>query len=120
MTNDPLHPAQEPEHLRKAVRCGAKTRAGKPCQSPAVTGKRRCRMHGGAPGSGGPKGAHNGNYKHGLYTAETVASRRWLRHQIREVGTRFIARIIYGTPPEGRLCVLLLRMLVELYSQESP
>jgi len=32
-----------------------------------------------------PKGAHNGNYKHGLYTAEAIASRRWLRHQTREV-----------------------------------
>jgi len=31
------------------------------------------------------KGAHNGNYKHGLYTAEAIASRRWLRHQTREV-----------------------------------
>jgi hypothetical protein len=47
--------------------------------------ERRCRMHGGARGSGGPKGAHNGNYKHGLYTAEAIASRRWLRHQTREV-----------------------------------
>ena len=28
------------------------------------------RMHGGAPGSGGPKGACNGNYKHGLYTGD--------------------------------------------------
>jgi hypothetical protein len=27
-----------------------------PCRSPAVTGRRRCRVHGGAPGSGGPKG----------------------------------------------------------------
>jgi hypothetical protein len=34
--------AREPEHLRNAVRCGAKTRSGKPCRSPAVTGKRRC------------------------------------------------------------------------------
>jgi hypothetical protein len=39
---------------------------------------------GGAPGSGGPKGPHNSNYKHGLYTAEAIASRRWLRRQIRE------------------------------------
>jgi hypothetical protein len=31
------------------------------------------------------KGAHNGNYKHGLYTAEAIASRRSLRQQIREV-----------------------------------
>ena len=85
MTDDPMHPAQEPPHLRQAPRCGAKTRSGKPCRSPAVTGRRRCRMHGGAPGSGGPKGARNGNYKHGRYAAETIASRRWLKDQIREV-----------------------------------
>jgi hypothetical protein len=42
-------------------------------------------MHGGAPGSGGPMGSRNGNYKHGRYSAEAVASRRWLRQQIREV-----------------------------------
>jgi hypothetical protein len=33
-------------------RCGAKIRCGGSCRSPAVRGKRRCRMHGGAPGSG--------------------------------------------------------------------
>jgi hypothetical protein len=42
-------------------------------------------MHGGAPGSGGPKGPHTGNYKHGRYTAEAIASRRWLRQCIRDV-----------------------------------
>jgi hypothetical protein len=42
-------------------------------------------MHGGAQGSGGPKGARNGNDKHGRYTADTIASRRWLREKIREV-----------------------------------
>jgi hypothetical protein len=36
-------------------------------------------MHGGADGSGAPKGERNGNYKHGRYTAETIATRRWLR-----------------------------------------
>jgi hypothetical protein len=55
------------------------------CRSPAVTGRRRCRMHGGAQGSGGPKGARNGNYKHGRYTAEMIATRRWLRETTREV-----------------------------------
>jgi hypothetical protein len=29
-------------------------------------------MHGGAHGSGGPKGPRNGNYKHGRYTAEVM------------------------------------------------
>jgi glucans biosynthesis protein len=62
-----------------------RTRSGTPCRLPAVSGRRRCRMHGGAPGSGGPKGSHNGNYKHGRYTAEAIASRRWLRQCIRDV-----------------------------------
>src|SRR5919198_213597 len=48
-------------------------------------GRRRCRMHSGAPGSGGPKGSRNGNYKHGRYTAEAIASRRWVRQLIRDV-----------------------------------
>jgi hypothetical protein len=33
-------------------RCGAKIRSGGACRSPAVRGKKRCRMHGGASGSG--------------------------------------------------------------------
>ena len=40
-------------------RCGAKTRSGKPCAAPAVKGKERCRMHGGARGSGAPLGNQN-------------------------------------------------------------
>jgi len=96
MTHDPLHPTSEPEVLRSAARCGAKTRAGTPCRSPAVAGKRRCRMHGGAQGSGGPRGARNGNYKHGRYTAEAVASRRWLRKTIREV--RALTRSLRPAP----------------------
>jgi len=35
--------------------------------APAVKGKKRCRMHGGAPGSGAPRGNKNA-LKHGLYT----------------------------------------------------
>jgi hypothetical protein len=42
-------------------------------------------MHEGAPGSGGPKGPRNGNYKRGLHTAEAIATRRWVRQQIRQV-----------------------------------
>ncbi|WP_373510484.1 HGGxSTG domain-containing protein [Thiocapsa sp.] len=57
----------------------ARTRSGKPCQSPAVKGKRRCRMHGGAAGSGGQLGALSGRYRHGLYTKEVVVLRRMFR-----------------------------------------
>jgi hypothetical protein len=32
-----------------------------------------------------PKGPHNGNYKHGRYAAEAIASRRWVRQYIRDV-----------------------------------
>jgi hypothetical protein len=56
-------------------RCGAKTRSGKPCMSPAVSGKTRCRMHGGAPGSGAPRGNKNA-LKHGLFTREAIEGRR--------------------------------------------
>ena len=48
------------------LRCGAHARTtGQPCKAPAVTGKQRCRMHGGAKGSGGPRGEANGNYRTG-------------------------------------------------------
>lgn len=42
------HPADHPMHERRPlVRCGAKTRDGDPCKLPPVTGRTRCRMHGG-------------------------------------------------------------------------
>jgi hypothetical protein len=56
-------------------RCGAKTRSGGPCRAAAVRSKRRCRMHGGAPGSGAPKGNHNAR-RHGLFTGEAIAERK--------------------------------------------
>ena len=59
--------------MRRAKRCGAKTRSGKPCQSPAMAND-RCRMHGG-PSPGAPKGNRNA-LKHGRFTAEAIARRR--------------------------------------------
>jgi uncharacterized protein YjcR len=64
--------------MLSSPRCGAKTRSGKPCMSPAVHGKKRCRMHGGALGSGAPKGNQNA-LKHGLYTKAAIKERRQLR-----------------------------------------
>jgi hypothetical protein len=78
MTDNPMRPS-DTGHVSQAARCGAKTWSGAPCKSAPVTGRRRCRMHGGADGSGAPKGPKNGNYKHGRYTAEVAATRRWLR-----------------------------------------
>jgi uncharacterized protein YjcR len=51
--------------------------------SPAVHGKKRCRMHGGAPGSGAPRGNQNA-LKHGLYTREAIEQRRQLRTLMRQ------------------------------------
>lgn len=59
-------------------RCGASTRSGDSCRSPAVRARTRCRMHGGAHGSGAPKGNRNAR-KHGLFTAEALAERRQIR-----------------------------------------
>ncbi len=56
-------------------RCGAKIRSGGLCRSPAVRGKKRCRMHGGAPGSGAPMANQNAR-KHGLFTKETIVERK--------------------------------------------
>lgn len=54
-----------------APRCGARTKHnnGKPCRCPAVKGARRCRIHGGAKGSGGQKNNQNA-LKHGLMTSK--------------------------------------------------
>ena len=47
-----------------------------------VKGKKRCRMHGGAKGSGGQK--HNKNaLKHGLYTQEAIAEQCYMRELIK-------------------------------------
>ena len=62
--------------MNAAPRCLARTRRGSLCQCPANRGKVRCRIHGGAKGSGAPKGAANGSYKHGAWTKEAVELRR--------------------------------------------
>ncbi len=69
--------------MRASARCGARTRKGAPCQAPAVSGKTRCRMHGGAQGSGAPKGNRNA-FKHGLYSRQAIAQRKQVNALIRE------------------------------------
>ena len=69
--------------MLSSPRCGARTRSGEPCKSPAVKGKSRCRMHGGAPGSGAPRGNKNA-LKHGQYTREALAAYRQVRALIRQ------------------------------------
>lgn len=56
--------------MNEATRCGARTRAGRPCQSPAISGKARCRMHGGKS-SGAPTGNRSA-LSHGAYAKEVI------------------------------------------------
>ena len=69
-----------PMHLSQ--RCGARTRAGTPCQSPAMPND-RCRMHGGCS-PGAPIGNTNA-LKHGRYTAKAIAERREVMALIRSI-----------------------------------
>ena len=72
------------DHIRStssmltSPRCGAKTRSGGACRSPAVFGRKRCRMHGGAPGSGAPRANQNAR-KHGLFARDAIEERRRIR-----------------------------------------
>jgi uncharacterized protein YjcR len=72
------------DHIRNtdpmlaSPRCGARTRSGGACRAPAVHGKKRCRMHGGAAGSGAPKANRNAR-KHGLFTRDAIEERRRMR-----------------------------------------
>lgn len=75
--------------------CGAKTRSGSPCRKSPMSGKRRCRLHGGK--SSGPRTAagiqriRDANLKHGLRTNEVIAEAkrraaegRAIRQEIKE------------------------------------
>ena len=67
--------------LHLAPRCGARTRAGCPCQAPALHGKLRCRLHGGrSTGPRTPEGLANiraARTIHGNYGAKARAKNRY-------------------------------------------
>jgi hypothetical protein len=69
--------------LQRAPRCGARTRAGCPCQAPAIRGKLRCRMHGGrSTGPRTPEGLARlraARTIHGRYSAAARAEARHVR-----------------------------------------
>lgn len=71
--------------FESAPRCGARTKGnhGKPCRCPAIRGKTRCRVHGGARGSGAPACNLNA-LKHGETTAKAKAFRREIRQTIQD------------------------------------
>ncbi|HVD83583.1 MAG TPA: HGGxSTG domain-containing protein [Bradyrhizobium sp.] len=73
----------------------SRTRSGQPCQSPAVRSRARCKMHGGAHGSGAAIGNRNA-LRHGRYSAEMIAARREIRtalaQKLRAAGGGLAAR----------------------------
>ncbi|WP_280113435.1 hypothetical protein [Methylobacterium nodulans] len=48
-----------------------------------MKGRKRCRIHGGAVGSGAPRGSANGRFRNGLRSAEMIALRRQIRELLR-------------------------------------
>ncbi|MGX4773181.1 HGGxSTG domain-containing protein [Bradyrhizobium guangdongense] len=86
--------------MRASPRCGARTRHGETCRAPALRGKVRCRMHGGAWGSGAPFG--NGNaVKHGFFTTEAIEERKFVRTVLTEAEA-FLRKLPAGSLPSGR------------------
>ncbi len=77
------NPAPKTLQLMTSPRCGAKTRAGGSCRAGAVRGRKRCRMHGGAKGSGGQKRNRNAR-RHGLFTKDAITERRQIRDLLGE------------------------------------
>lgn len=91
-----MHTERKPVFLRNgnpqgnpmnAPRCGARTRHGSSCRAPAMANG-RCRMHGGkSTGPRTPEGlerSRKANWKHGLYSAESVAARRYMSQLLRD------------------------------------
>lgn len=65
---------KQPEGLAQCLRCNAKSkRSGVRCNSPAVKGKTKCRMHGGTskgPSEAGKQRLSDLKMVHGNYTRE--------------------------------------------------
>lgn len=68
--------------FNNAPRCGAKTRRSTACQSPAVKGKSRCRLHGCGKGSGAPKG-NTYAITHGHTTTEVKLFKKQVRQVVK-------------------------------------
>ncbi len=81
-TQPPAKPPRGNPNLNRSPRCNARTRAGAPCQAPAIHGKLRCRMHGGrSTGPRTPEGLARltqARTSHGCFTAETRARNRYV------------------------------------------
>jgi hypothetical protein len=89
--------ARNTSPMLASARCGARTRGGSTCRAPAVHGKTRCRMHGGAARSGAPRGNRNAR-KHGLFSGDAIAERRQVQALLSE--TRQLLREMTSDLPK--------------------
>jgi len=84
--------SNNPKHKNVEIKCFAITRRGTLCQTPRITGKKRCRMHGGTS-DGAPKGNKN-SFKHGRYSKVIIENRKrtmQLRREFRALLAQLIA-----------------------------
>jgi hypothetical protein len=87
------NPMQSRLPMLLSPRCGARTRRGDVCRSPAMPNG-RCRMHGGlSPGA--PKGNRHA-LKHGRYGAEAIARRREITALLRSMRVLAAAAGCFG------------------------
>src|SRR5260370_41246710 len=107
-----LRNGNPPGDLSRAPKCGARTRRGTPCQSPAMRNG-RCRMHGGM--STGPRTAEGlersrkANWKTGEYSAEEKAGRRVENVAIWVLHASGVFKRRPGRPPSAKSFLLFDR-----------
>lgn len=80
---------KQPHGTTQALHCGAKTRQFIPCKRVCTLGKKRCYMHGGAPGSGAPRGNKNA-LKDGAYTKKAKENRQIINQKMKEMLTSLL------------------------------
>ena len=83
--------SNNPKHKNVEIKCFARTRRGTLCQVPRVTGKKRCRMHGGTS-DGAPKGNKNA-FKHGRYS-KVINENRKRTMQLKREFKALLAQLI--------------------------
>ena len=116
-----MNPMQQNKTNLLPVRrpCRARTRSGGLCRNWTVRGRSRCRMHGGK--STGPRTSEGlersrkARWKHGRYSAKTVAKRRRRKAEQRKMNA-IIGGFLRG---RGRLSARSIYIILPILENES-